>query len=333
MVLFSTAGADRAHDWPMIVTDALGRTLAVPAEPRRMVVLNSNALDAVRILGAQERVVGVSSLVHNNAPYWRELASLPEVGKWNSPNMEAIAALEPDVVLTYGNNPGQELETMFGPMGITVLRLDFHHISTIEREMGVLGRLLGREERAGEYNDWFRGRLDRIRVLAERDVEAHGRPLAYVESYTGFKVSGPGSSIDEMVRAAGIRNMAEGMAVPFAEVTPEWVAASSPDLFVKAGSTRDSYACSNPDWLDSKRRDLMTRPGWENVPAVSRGRVLVLSSDVCPGTRAVVGVAYLARFAHPSLAGDVDPVAIHREYFERFVGLPLQGCYVAGEAP
>jgi len=322
-----------AGSWPVVVRDALGRTVAVPAPPRRMVVLNSNALDAVRILGAADLVVGVSSLVRNNTPYWRELAALPEVGKWNSPNLEAIAALDPDMVLTYGNNPGQEIEALLGPLGITVLRLDFHHLSTLEREMEVLGRVLERPDKARDYLAWHRGWLERIRsMVAPLIGGAGGLPKAYVESYASYRVSGPGSSIDEMVRAAGMRNIADVMAVPFAEVTPEWVAASEPVIMIKAGSTRDSYACSNPDWLESKRRSVLARPGWEHVVAVRDGRVLVLSSDVCPGTRAVVGVAYMARFAHPELAGSVDPEAIHREYLERFVGLPLRGCYAVGEA-
>ena len=317
----------------MVVRDALGRTLAVPGMPRRMVVLNSNALDAMRILRAEDRVVGVSSLVRNNAPYWGKLAALPAVGKWNSPNLEVIAALDPDMVLTYGNNPGQELENMLGPLGITILRLDFHHLSTMEREMEVLGGILDRNERADEYLAWHRGWLERIRSLADASVRARGGPpKAYVESYATFRVSGPGSSIDEMVKAAGVRNIADVMAVPYAEVTPEWVVSMAPDLMVKMGSTRGSYACAKPDWLGGKRRAVLERPGWEHVPAVRDRRVLVLSSDVCPGTRAVVGVAYIACFAHPELAAAVDPVAIHREYLERYAGLPLQGCYVAGEA-
>lgn len=308
--------------------DALGREQTFQARPTRVVALNSNALDAMRILRAQDLVVGVSTLVHGNRAYWGPLADLPAVGKWNGPNLEAIAMLRPDVVLCYGNNPGPGFEERLGALSIAVLRLDLHRLHSLPDELMALATLLDRRAEAEDFLAWHRALLARI---ADATEDARPRPRAYVESYGDLRVSGPGTGINEMVLAAGVDNIAAEMSVPFAEVTPEWVAVRDPEIIIKAASTSDSYACTLPGRLPAKREAMLSRSGWGSIKAVRDRRVLVISSDICPGPRAAVGAAYIAAFARPWLAAALDPEGAHREYLERFVGLPLRGCYTAGE--
>lgn len=332
-VLLLAAGgvAARAAEFPLVVTDARGRQVAIARQPRRLVVLSSNAADALRILRATDLVQGVTERIRENPAYWGPLAALPSVGKWNSPNLEAIAGLRPDLVIGYGSNPGPELEDRLAPLGVAVLRLDLHRLHSLEQEMADLGRILGREAEARAYLDWHRAAMARIRELVE---SAGDRPRAYVESYSDLRISGPGSGIHEMVRAAGCLNLAETMAVPFAEVTPEWVVAAAPQVIIKAVSGQRSYECARPDLLPGARRRILARPGWDLTPAVRSGRVLAIASDLCPGTGAAAGVAHLALFAHPDLAGRLDPGQVQREYLTRFLGLADQGCYVcSGDRP
>jgi iron complex transport system substrate-binding protein len=331
LCLLALSVPSRAADFPLTVTDAKGRQVAIARSPQRLVVLTGNGGDALRILHAAHLAVGVTDRIRENPGYWGSLASLPVVGKWNSPNLEAIAALRPDLVLAYGSNPGPELEDRLAPLGVPVLRLDLYRLPEMEQEMLALGRILDRESAAREFVDWHRAALACIRELADKAGE---RPAAYVESYSDLRLSGPGSGMGEMVRAAGCANLADAMAVPFAEVTPEWVVAASPQLIIKAVSAQRSYECPNPDFLPGVRRRIMARPGWDLTPAVRDGRVLVLASDLCPGTGAAACVAHMAVFAHPSLAGRLDPLAVQREYLTRFLGLSDQGCYAfSGERP
>ncbi|MEW5773094.1 MAG: ABC transporter substrate-binding protein [Thermodesulfobacteriota bacterium] len=331
LCLLCLAAPALAADFPLAVTDAKGRQVSVPRRPQRLVVLSGNAADALRILRATDLATGVTERIRENPVYWGSLAALPSVGKWNSPNLEAIAALRPDLVIGYGANPGPELEERLAPLGIPVLRLDLHRLHSLEAEMADLGRILGREAEASAYLEWHRAALARIRDLVGR---AGTRPRAYVEGYSDFRVAGPGSGIDEMVRAAGCLNLAETMAIPFAEVTPEWVVAAAPQIVIKAVSGQRSYECADPGLLPRVRERILARPGWSLTPAARDGRVLVIASDLCPGTGAAAGVAHLAAFAHPEVAGRIDPGAVQREYLTRFLGLADQGCYVfAGARP
>lgn len=322
--LLALGGPARAADFPLVLTDAKGRRVVALRPPQRLVVLSGNGADALRILRAAHLAVGVTDRIRENPGYWGELAALPVVGKWNSPNLEAIAALEPDLVLAYGSNPGPELEERLAPLGVPVLRLDLYRLPGLEQEMLDLGRLLDREAEAEAFVHWHRATLARIRDLA---AGAGERPAAYVESYSDLRLSGPGSGMGEMVRAAGCANLADAMAVPFAEVTPEWVVAAAPRIIIKAVSANRSYECPDPGFLPGVRRRIMARSGWGLIPAVREGRVLVLASDLCPGTGAAACVAHMALFAHPGLAGRLDPPAVQREYLTRFLGLSDQGCY------
>ena len=67
----------------------------------RLVVLNENALEILRMLGALDRVKAVSDYIARRTDYWPELAGLPTVGGWQDPNLEAIAAVRPQLVLCY----------------------------------------------------------------------------------------------------------------------------------------------------------------------------------------------------------------------------------------
>lgn len=331
LCLLASAGPALAAQWPLAVADALGRQAIIPRPPQRLVVLSGNAADALRILRATGLVVGVTDRIREDPAYWGDLSALPGVGKWNSPNFEAIALLEPDLVIAYGSNPGPELEERLDPLGIPVLRLDLHRLHSQESEMADLGRVVGREPEAAAYLEWRHAALTRIRDSA---AKAGDRPRAYVEGYSDLRAAGPGSGIHEMVRAAGCVNLAEAMAIPFAEATPEWVAAGAPQVIIKAVSALRSYECADPGYLPRVRARILARPGWDLTPAVRQGRVLVIASDLCPGPGAVVGVAHMALFAHPELAGQLDPQALLAEYLERFLGLPARGCYAfPGERP
>lgn len=84
-----------AFGFPVSVTDDLGREIVIPAPPERIVALLPLYAEILVDIGAGERIVGVADSP-NNPP---EVADLPTVGSSFSPSLEAIVALEPDLVL------------------------------------------------------------------------------------------------------------------------------------------------------------------------------------------------------------------------------------------
>lgn len=309
------------------VTDALGRKIVIPLPVRKIVALNSDALEALRILNAQDLIVGVFSQIDTEPEFWGDLVNRRKVGSWREPNSEVIAELEPDMVLAYAKTPSPEWEARMASQGIRVLRLELYRVESLEQEVMELGRALGRTEEAERFCSWHSRWMKRIR----EKIEGVGRrPSVYVESYSDYQAAGPRSGGHEMCVIAGGRNISEGMAIPFPRVTSEWVVTQNPEVIIKAGSFSASYGGSDAGAALDKRRDaIMQRPAWNLIQAVVSGRVHVLDSSIWVGPRAVIGLAYLVQWLHPGLIEDLNAEALHKEYLETFQKLPYKGRFVS----
>ena len=88
-----TAGSTAA--FPVTITDDSSRTVTVKAEPQRIVSLAPANTEIAFALGLGDKVVGVTTY----DDYPAEVTSIAKVGDFSSPNIEAIAAAKPDLVL------------------------------------------------------------------------------------------------------------------------------------------------------------------------------------------------------------------------------------------
>ncbi|MBU1231156.1 MAG: ABC transporter substrate-binding protein [Proteobacteria bacterium] len=307
------------------VTDATGRVINVRVSPKRVVTLNKNAAEILRMFGVTDRIVGVSDWIPKNPDYWPELVGARNVGKFNDPDVEAIAELKPDLVLCYQGSPGPGFEDKMAAAGIQVLRLELYRIGVLPRDVEALGRIFGREDKAREYLDWLKVRMDEIARRVAADPE---RPKVYLEAYAEFAACGSGSGMHERLVFAGGRNIGEVMQPNASPVSPEWVLEQQPWAVVKMCSQNGSYSLDGPGGMVAQREALLARTGWNKTPAGKAGRVYLMTTDVTSGGASVVGIAHIAKWLHPKTCADLDPMAWHREYIERFQGRPWRGVYV-----
>lgn len=307
------------------IEDAHGKTLEVRLPVRKLVVLTSDALEVIRALKAEDLVAGVNTGIAKDPLFWPRLMGRPVVGRWSQPNYELIAELNPDIVISYARHPGTEMERKLTPLGIKVVRLDFYKLSNLSKEVETLGRILKREKEAKELTAWYREKLNLIQE-GLRHVKA--RPGAYVESYTEYHTTGPGSGGHDMCVLAGGHNIASDFSVSYPQITPEWVLANNPHVIIKATSLSNCYAMSHSDPLKSIRDKIMARPAWDNIRAVQEGKVYVMASDIWTGPRAIIGTSYMAKWFYPDVFKELDPETFHREYLVRFQGVKYQGVYV-----
>ena len=317
-----------AKEAAVTIKDSLGRTIHVPYPVRRIVVLNSDVLEIVRTLKAEDYVVGVFSEIVREPEFWGGLAKRPKVGSWRDPDLEAIAALAPDVVVAYGRNPGPELEQKANLLGIKVLRLDFYKPNKLEEEARALGLLLDRMQEAKRFCEWHRRYL---KMIQERIARTSRRPAVYIESYSDYHAAGPDSGGHEMCILAGGNNIATSLSIPFPRVTPEWVLTKNPEVIIKAASYGNGYSLKNTIPFNQRRDAIMRRPAWYHIPAVISGNVYVVDSSIWTGPRAIIGVSHMVRWIHPSLFSDLDPETLHRTYLETFQGVPYKGVFVSDD--
>jgi iron complex transport system substrate-binding protein len=321
--------ATAAKEAAVTIKDSLGRSVQVPNPVRRIVALNSDVLEIVRTLKAEEYVVGVFSEIVREPEFWGGLAEKPKVGSWRDPDLEAIAMLAPDVVVAYGRNPGPTLEQKANLLRIQVLRLDFYKLSKIEEEVRAFGLLLDRRREAEHFCEWHRRYL---KMIQERVARTSHRPKVYIESYSDYHAAGPGSGGDEICMLAGGTNIAASLSIPFPRVTPEWVLAKNPEAIIKAASYGDGYRLKNAMPLNQRRDAILRRPTWHHIPAVISGNVHVMDSSIWTGPRAIIGVGHMVQWIHPALFSDLAPETLHRMYLETFQGVPYRGVFVSDDA-
>ena len=89
---------------------------------------------------------------------------------------------------------------------------------------------------------------------------------------------------------------------------------------------QSGYNAVNDSQMAAKVKDIMNRPGWENIDAVMNSRVYILSSDAASLHPSVFN-SYVAKWLHPELFEDMDPVAIHNEWLQKFLGEDFKGVY------
>ena len=312
----------------MEITDARGRKVVLRTPIKSLVVLTTDGVEVLRTLGASDLVVGASSLIWKEPELWPQLQHVTNVGRWNDPDPEAIVRLMPDLVLCYGHTPGASLEEKVGSLGIQILRIDCFRPSTIKGEIRTLGRLFDREEKAAEFLAWLEAREREIRKC----FDASSKPVvAYMEAYSDFKASGVGTAMHELCKMAGGCNIAETTKLQNPEVTTEWVMAMAPDAIIKAGSINQAYSSDSDREIRTLYRNILDRQGFSQIPAVKNGGFHIVAGDIGPGPRYVIGWAYMAKWFHPETCGGLDPAAMHKEYMERFQGLPLKGYYAFPE--
>jgi len=256
------------------ITDDRGVTVTLPASPQRIVTLLPSLTETVCELGQCHRIIGVDR--YSNYP--AHVRTLPQVGGGIDPNIEAVVALKPDVVLMATSSRGvQRLESL----GLKVLALEPRSSADAQRVMGKLGQLL---EVPDALRIW-RG-IDAGVSAAAKSLPASVRNLrVYYEVSVGGYAAGPTSFIGETIARLGVQNIVTPDLGPYHRVNPEFVVRANPDIIMIGQRNVAGMA---------------QRPGWAGMRALREQRVCVFTpeeSDVLvrPGPRVAEGARLLAR--------------------------------------
>ena len=256
------------------ITDDRGVTVTLAASPQRIVTLLPSLTETVCELGQCHRLIGVDR--YSNYP--AHVRTLPQVGGGIDPNIEAVVALKPDVVLMATSSRGvQRLESL----GLKVLALEPRSSADAQRVMGKLGQLLGVPDAQRIWRN-----IDAGVTAAAQSLPASVRTLrVYYEVSVGGYAAGPTSFIGETIARLGVQNIVSPELGPYPRVNPEFVVRANPDIIMIGQRNVAGMA---------------QRPGWAGMRALREQRVCVFTpeeSDVLvrPGPRVAEGARLLAR--------------------------------------
>ncbi len=158
---------------PIVLEHAQGETtLEAPAQ--RVVVLDLGALDTVAALGAEDQVVGVPNTGVMPEPLSQfEDEQYTTVGSTLEPDLEAIAALDPDLVITgFRSAPlTEELSSNFNTIDVTFDTTESFY-DGIEFSTNLIAEALGAEDEAEEQLAEVADALENAKAVAPTDQNA-----------------------------------------------------------------------------------------------------------------------------------------------------------------
>jgi iron complex transport system substrate-binding protein len=240
------------------LTDDWGRRVAIAIPASRIVSLAPETTELVFALGLGERRVGRTTWCD-----WPAAArAVADVGNGIGPNVEAIAARHPDLVLVYPSEANRQAVEQLTALGIPAAVLKQDAIADWRSTVRWVARATGTVPVA----DSLLADFDR-RLAATRRPASPSSPSVFVVAETTPPMAiGAGSFISELLTLAGARNAFADVASPSAVVGLESAARRNPDLVLLLGA-------------DSEATALARRPGWSAIAAVRRGRVIAIQGS------------------------------------------------------
>lgn len=211
LLLAATTSA-AAITYPLTLTDDLGRKVTLQAEPRRVVSVLPSTTETLCALGLCERLVGVDD--YSDFP--TSVSKLPKVGGLYNPNIEAMVALKPDLVVV--SKYGKLAESLVAA-GITVLAINPETYDEVFSKTLVLGRVMNREAQAKTLVIQMRRDIAKIEILTKNAVR---KPTAYYEVDPTPYTAGPNSFIGVLLGKAGAVNIIPASLATFPRFRRNW---------------------------------------------------------------------------------------------------------------
>jgi ABC-type Fe3+-hydroxamate transport system substrate-binding protein len=223
------------------IVDDLGNRVAVAAAPRRIVSLAPASTELLFALGYGDRVVGRTRW----CDYPAEVEFIPSVGDGLNPNIEAVAARKPDLVVMYATAANAPAVEQLQRLGIPAINIKLDRLDDIPHASRLLASVLGDSTHVDSIARRFEGSLDSLRKI-DRPVR---RRVTMVVWDNPPMVIGAGSFLNELITLAGGKNVFDDLAQPSPTVSIETIASRKPDLFLSLArdTTGPSFA-QRPEW-------------------------------------------------------------------------------------
>lgn len=239
---------------------------------RRIVCLTEETVETLYLLGAADRIVGVTGYAVRPP---RVRKDKPRVGAFTSADVPKILDLRPDLVLTFSDLQADIAADLIRA-GVQVHAFNQRSVAGILRMIETLGALTGTADRAAALVYRLRGRLNTFRQMPRRT-----RPRVYIEEWDAPLIAGIGW-VSELVDIAGgvdaFADLRREQGAKARILPPEAVIAAAPDVIIAS-------------WCGKKVRPerIAARPGWDRIPAVASGRIHEVKSPLilAPGPAAL----------------------------------------------
>lgn len=274
-----------AHVSSRSFVDDAGRNIYLAKPPVRIISLAPSVTEMVFAIGAGDRLVAVTDF----CDFPPEAAAKAKIG-YSNPNLEAVMALRPDLVLAPKEFLRPDVIAGLDQLKVPLFVMAATTIEDILSHLGTLGRMLGHQ---GAANDLAMSLRQELVEIKSRMENAPPVRVLYVLNSQPLITVGPGSFIDQLIRLAGGTNIAAKSAAPYPRLSMETVLLEDPEVLIFPVGQAEGIS-------ESEQR---TWRQWTGMTAVKAGRLRQIPSSIVnrPGPRIVQALRMLAEIVHPEL--------------------------------
>ncbi|MBE6024248.1 MAG: siderophore ABC transporter substrate-binding protein [Cellulosilyticum sp.] len=214
----------------VVVEHSLGTT-EVPKNPEKVVVLDFGALDVMDALELEEKIVGLplSGSVPDYLSEYKDETVYTNLGSVKEVDLEAIHALEPDMIITGGrlNDYYEELNEIAPTVLLNVDNADY--MNSFKKSMNYFGEIFGKE---AEVEAKLSEIETQVTAISEKAATKNANALIALANGDGFSVYGKGSRFGIIHNEFGIAPVDEAIEVSThgQNASFEYVVEQNPDL-------------------------------------------------------------------------------------------------------
>lgn len=282
---------------PIQFTDDFGNKLSFDSIPKRIIILNSSNLELFYAAGGTPIAYAKSSTMPQ---YLRDkLQNIPSVGKVQSPDLEKIVSLKPDLVIGMNFPFHTALQSTFKAAEIPMAQFSINGYNDLIEKMKIFGQLTGKPEKAKAILENIAKDMEQVNT-ALKGINKK-KVLVLFGSPESFNMALPASFVGKILEMAKGINIAQsgskggrGMFSGFAPVSLETVMMEDPAMiFIISHENKISSTADNM---------LLKQPAWKALTAVQNGKVIKLPFEtygINPTIRLGSAVLELAKQMYP----------------------------------
>lgn len=310
--------ASQAED-QIVLTDQAGREVVLEGPAQSIVSCYYISTYAAIALGAEDRVVGLEKKADTRPIYQMaapELLEKPQVGTMKELDVEATAALEPELVIM--PQALVDYADTLTQLGIPVLAVNPESHEALVEMLQLMGTALGLEDRAEALTSYYQEQLDRMAELTQ-DTEA---PVVYMGSNSTFLATAPASMYQStLIRQAGGVNAGDSLEGDYwTDVSYEDVLAMAPQVIVL------------PAGAEYTVQDVVEDPQLSALPAVQDGAVYQMPGGIeewdSPVPSGILGTMWMTSVLHPDVYPFEEFTADAQDFYQTFYGFSVDASLI-----
>ena len=303
----------------IVLTDQAGREVVLEGPAQSIVSCYYISTYAAIALGAEDRVVGLEKKADTRPIYQMaapELLEKPQVGTMKELDVEATAALEPELVIM--PQALADYADTLTQLGIPVLVVNPESHEALVEMLQLMGTALGLEDRAEALASYYQEQLDR---MAELTQDA-GAPVVYMGSNSSFLATAPASMYQStLIRQAGGVNAGDSLEGDYwTEVSYEDVLAMAPQVIVL------------PAGAEYTVQDVAEDPQLSALPAVQDGAVYQMPGGIeewdSPVPSGILGTMWMTSVLHPDVYPFEEFTADAQDFYQTFYGFSVDALLI-----